>query len=539
MGGSLRKKMAARRAIAAAFVAALVCVATLAVLSQSDNAMPAEGFVAESVWEESDMAVTSHMDVLQNVIKLKAYCLAAWDDARLTANQFGGKYASITDFVIQYGQEGGGVKRGGRSAEVGNIVSEYAQVLGALRVKYPKGVNKYILDNIDNALRHDPNGVVFFKNSLEAFGNGGVKGRKFGHLVALRKKALGLTDRPNIIVKMAAKYADYLHFKTIASKQANNADAIAATMFLKSKGTGHYQSFLQREIAKVMRKMKRDYNFVAKAAFGAEKDAFEKAYAANRQAFFKHVQVQTPAGIKAANKRQATLKWSPPTMAEMKKIAAAHAKKFIAEYKAKAGSPAKLIKRMVDEAGGVKLYFATTDASNGQSTMKPTVEFVGSEHTLKGELRAVPGSGLSSVQHFPTDKPIGKLHKVILHGAGSNAKWNVKWMKIRVGARDAEIVPLKIADKPAAPFWLKSGSSLTLEADEKLHSELKYNKQGCLKWHATQECDAHGDPDPSNNKGCTDDIDSSMSGYCKCDTGAVARVECGHATFTCDEMCNQ
>merc|ERR1711871_1533931 len=332
MGGSLRKKMAARRAIAAAFVAALVCVATLAVLSQSDNAMPAEGFVAESVWEESDMAVTSHMDVLQNIIKLKAYCLAAWDDARLTANQFGGKYASITDFVIQYGQEGGGVKRGGRSAEVGNIVSEYAQVLGALRVKYPKGVNKYILDNIDNALRHDPNGVVFFKNSLEAFGNGGVKGRKFGHLVALRKKALGLTDRPNIIVKMAAKYADYLHFKTIASKQANNADAIAATMFLKSKGAGHYQSFLQREVAKVQRKMRHDFGVVSKAAYGAEEEAFEKAYEADREAFFHHVQVQTPAGMAAADKSVAGITWVPPTMEQMKKIAGEHAKKFIAEY---------------------------------------------------------------------------------------------------------------------------------------------------------------------------------------------------------------
>jgi hypothetical protein len=530
--------MASRRAIAAAFIAALALVATIAVLSQGDMG---EGFVAESAWVESEVTDPENgkLDVLDNLIRLKAYCLAAWDDARIVVNGSGGKYQAMTDFVLQYGQEGGGVKRGGRHEGVENIVSEYAQLLGAMRVKYPKGVNKYVLDSIDKAVRHDPNGVVFIKTGMAALGNGGDNGRTFGHLVALRTKALGLVDRPNLVVRLAAKYADYLHFKTIAGKQADNADAIAATMFLKSKGSGQYTSFLQREINKVMRKMRTEFNFVAKAAFGAEKDAFAKAYEADRQAFFKHVQVQTPAGVKAANKKRNQLDWTPPTLAEMKKIASKASKKFLKEFKGKNASPAKIIKNMVDEAGGVKIYFSTTDATDAQSTMKPSIEFVGSVTTLKGEMRAVPAQGLSSVQHFPTSKPIGKLRKVILTGTGSGLKWNVKGMKIRVGARDAEVKPLSISKKQDGPFWLESGKTVVLTVDMDKHSELQYNKQGCLKWHATEECDANGKKDPSNNKGCSVDIDSSMSGFCKCDTGAVAKVDCGHDTFTCNEMCNE
>merc|ERR1711939_649345 len=120
-GGSLRKMaLASRRAIAAALIAALVCVATIAVLSYTDSALPDEGIIAESAGKPK-------LDVLKNIIKLKAYCLSAWDDARLVANQYSGKYSAITDFTLMYGQEGGGVSRGGRTEGVGNIVTEYAQ----------------------------------------------------------------------------------------------------------------------------------------------------------------------------------------------------------------------------------------------------------------------------------------------------------------------------------------------------------------------------------------------------------------------------
>jgi len=508
-----------------------MCVATFAVLSYSDNALPNDN-VLESV-EHGGQEV----DVLKNIIHLKAYCLAAWDDARVVTNRFAGKYAAITELVLKYGQEGGGVSRGGRKAKIGNIVMEYAAIIGGLRHKYPRGINKYIVDSIDYAVRHDPNGVTFEKHSMDAFGSGGNGGRKYGHLVAFRKKALGLTNRPSIVVELACKYGDYLHFKTVASAQANNADAVAATMFLKSKGAGHYQSFLQRELAQVARKMRSEFNFVAKAAFGAEHKAFEESYEENRKAFLVHVGVQAPAGREASKVRADTLKWTPPGIDEMKKLAAKHAKKFLAAFQKDHTSTSKIIKNMVDEAGGVKLFVTTSEVSDAQSTMKPTVFFMGEHGNQEGHLRSVPGKGITFVQHFGTGSPIGKLRKMVLTGTGKGLKWSVKDVKVRAGGRDQSVVPMIPKDAKEDTFWLKSGESIELIPDKKSTSKSQYTKQGCFKWVATQECDANGAKDESNNKGCTAEIDSSMSGFCKCDTGAVAKVDCGHATFTCDEMC--
>merc|ERR1711990_1041175 len=101
----------------------------------------------------------------------------------------------------------------------------------------------------------------------------------------------------------------------------------------------------------------------------------------------------------------------------------------------------------------------------------------------------------------------------------------------------ASVVPM-IPKKAQKSFWFKSGDTMELFPDKSV-TEAEFSRQGCFGWRATQECDAHGARDRDGDKGCTDEIDSSMSGFCKCDTGAVARVECGHATFTCDEMCKE
>jgi len=271
-------------------------------------------------------------------------------------------------------------------------------------------------------------------------------------------------------------------------------------------------------------------------AYGAEDRAFGQAYKANRQAFFNHIDVQAPAGVKAAKTTAAGLTWRPPTLAQMKKLAAKHAKTFLADYQKKNGSTSKIIKNMVDEAGGVKLFLTTSGVTDAQSTMKPTVKFVGTSGSMEATVRSVPGKDLTFVQHFGTAKPIGKIESVVLTGTGSGLKWNANSVKVRVGGRNGSVVPMipKTAEKS---FWLKSGESIELTPDTASTGKGEYTKQGCFKWVATQECDAHGAEDRENNKGCTDEIDSSMSGYCKCDTGSVARLDCGHATFTCDEMC--
>merc|ERR1711998_751818 len=77
------------------------------------------------------------------------------------------------------------------------------------------------------------------------------------------------------------KYSKFLTFKAHVEAKAKNADVVAATLFLQSKSFGHYEGFLQREIAKVEKRMRSEFNFVAKAAFDAEEDAFQKSYQEN------------------------------------------------------------------------------------------------------------------------------------------------------------------------------------------------------------------------------------------------------------------
>merc|ERR1711998_146752 len=181
-------------------------------------------------------------------------------------------------------------------------------------------------------------------------------------------------------------------------------------------------------------------------------------------------------------------------------------------------------KSMVDEAGGVKLFVTTSGETDAQSTMKPKIEFVGKEKSMSGVIRSVPGKSLTFVQHFGTEHPIGKIQKVVLTGTGSGLKWDVSSLKVRVGNKDATVVKM-ITGKPDGNFWLKSGETVELTPDPDSFNKAEFTKQGCMGWRATSQCDPDGDREEDDDKGCTDEIDSSMSGFCKCDTGVVARVE--------------
>jgi len=524
-----------------AAIAMLVCAAIMSADAAPAAVEPLNPDVDSVVPETAQVQELAPGDVsvLDNLIKLKAYCLSAWDDARIIISQHSGKYSAILDFVQAYGEAGGGVKRGGRSADFkgGNIVTEYGLVMASLLTKYPRGVNAYVLKSLDQAVRHDPNGCVHLNTKMKAIGNGGEGGHKIGAAAYLRTKALGLTDSPQIVTEIAAKYADYLHFKALVSSAATDADALAATMFLESKSHGHYQSFLQREIAKVQRRMRHDYDVVAKAAFGSAREAFTKAYEDDRKAFFEHVQVMTPAAAEGADEAVSKIEWTPPTMEEMIAIADKKKKQFMEDYKAKVPDTGKLLKKIMENVGGVKLFITTSGVTNAQSTMKPKVEFIGKSGNLEAEIRGVPGQLNTFVQHFPSEHALGDIEKVVLTGTGDDQSWSCQGVKVRVGGKDAPVVTFKPTKTKAEAFWLKSGETVELIVDSHKAEKDEYTKSGCLAFRATAECDANGVRTPEEDMGCTEDIDSMHSGFCKCDTGDVAKVDCGHDTFTCNEMC--
>jgi hypothetical protein len=516
------------RAIASASLMVLACLATFAVIN----------FVEEAEHITEDVSVTSgskEVNVLKNLVQLKSYCLAAWDEARTLMNDHPGKAQALTEFVALYGQEGGGVDHVGKHAMVENIVSEYANIMGGLKAKYGGeegvGVNMYVLNQLDNSIRSNPHGAIYIKTNYDAFDDGGDNGYKFGHLAALDYKAIGLTERPHMIVKLSIRYPKYLHFKAKIASQEDNADAVAATIFLKSKSYGHYQSFLQREIAKVQRRMKMEFNFVAKAAYGASKKAFKKQYEADRKSFFKQLTVQAPAAVKGAKSSAAKHTWKPPSYAAMVKTAQAEAKKFVENYKKKIGDPTKFVKELVEEAGGVKMFFSTTGATGAQSTMKPKVHFVGEKGDVTGTLRTVPGPHSTFVQHFKIKRALGKVNKIVFEGTGKGMKWNGHKIRIRNGGKDASVQSFKCGK--AKSFWLKSGETVECTLDEKAANKVQFEKAQCKGWKTTQDCSGAG----TGTKACHEPIPSGTGGHCICDTGKSATVDCMHDVFTCAELC--
>merc|ERR1712195_352545 len=195
----------------------------------------------------------------------------------------------------------------------------------------------------------------------------------------------------------------FLAAKAKARQMANNADALAATLFLSSKSMGQYKSFLTREVAKVQARMRQEFNIVAKTGFKAAKRAFKDAYNADRVAFFKQASVQATASREASDGASKKYNWSPPTYKEMKKIA----------------DPSKLIKELIEEAGGIKLFVSSTGLANAGSTMKPRIKFIGSKADAEDTVRVVPGPSSTFVQHFKLAEPVGKVTKIVLIGTGT------------------------------------------------------------------------------------------------------------------------
>jgi hypothetical protein len=475
------------------------------------------------------------LNVLKNIVNAKAYCLAAYDNSNVIIQQHH-HLAAIAEFVHQYGIDGGGDDVNGRKAHVDNIVTEYAHIMGALKAKYGHGVNSYILDHIDKTLRHDPEGLINLKLDMNSLGGGGKSGHVFGHMAYVKYEALGLTDMPSIITELAAKYSKFLTFKSMVSKQAENADVVAATMFLQSKSFGHYKGFLQREVAKVEKKMRELHNFVAKSSFDAEQAAFEESYKKNRQMFFDHVSVQAPAAMAASETASAKYPWTPPTMEELKAKAQEAAKKFMADFQKNHGDPSSLLRRITEEVGGVKLFIETGSVTDAASTMKPSITIKGKDSELTKEIRAVPAAGSMMVQHLPAKEAIGDISSVVLTGTGAGLKWNVAGLKLRLGGVDASIH--RFTTGKEGTFWLKSGETVELfpvAEPEAQAGDTVANH--CAGFKATMQCDGKGARDKDGDKNCEEAIDSSMSGFCQCAGGAAKSVDCGHDTFTCEEIC--
>jgi len=516
-------------------LAVAACVATFMVVSLSETPEFMESTMTKKEANGLMLGV-GKTDTLHNLINLKSYCIGAWDDARIAMKRAKhGKYGALIEFLVLYGQEGSGIDQGGRKAKADlNIVSEYAQLLGQLRAKYKMGVNRYILDQFNEHVVHG-SGAIYLKSNIRT-----MLGNKGGQLIALRYQAFGLTSRPSLLAELAIKLPRYLLYRGHVSKNFKGADAYAAAALLQSKYSGHYTSFYQRELAKVQRRMRQEFDVVAKAAYGAEVKSFEAAYSANRKAFFKHLQVQPPAGVSGAKKKSKQLTWQPPSLKTIKKRAQKAAAAWLKSYQhhVKKGGVSKLVEEIADETSGVKLFITTAMRLNAQSAMRPKITFIGSRGSTHGKLRAVGARGVTFVQHFPTPKALGKIQKVIIDNSGGKKgeSWTCSKLKLRVGGKNSRVVSMTTG--LSSVFTVRT-NKIELHVNKKLRSSTRYIKPGCIKFQATNGCKWNGSHEASNDQSCTEEIDGNLSGFCKCDQGPMMKVNCGHGGFTCDEMCQQ
>lgn len=98
--------------------------------------------------------------------------------------------------------------------------------------------------------------------------------------------------------------------------------------------------------------------------------------------------------------------------------------------------------------------------------------------------------------------------------------------------------PARYAGEPTESFWLESGQEIELFPREESDEPEFKTTEACRGWVGTMGCRGDGEVDSDEAKHCTEDIDSSMSGFCDCSSGHKATMDCGHDTFTCEEICS-
>lgn len=91
----------------------------------------------------------------------------------------------------------------------------------------------------------------------------------------------------------------------------------------------------------------------------------------------------------------------------------------------------------------------------------------------------------------------------------------------------------------ASGFWLNGSQTVVLRPSKQLANDAKkLPATACIGFKSTSGCNATGPREPDDDKECTAKIGGAYSGYCACGSGTVSRVDCGHASFTCEELCS-
>lgn len=367
----------------------------------------------------------------KHIVELKAYCVGVHQKV---TDMYEHQTASIVPFILAFGKD----------AKTENIILEYSQTYAKLEERFTSGMGMYILKHMNKAM-------------LAGDGVLTMLGKKY----TFDFIALGFTHLPQYLKELTVSLSDYRYKYSEIEKLADNAEAKAASKFLKDKQDTAYTAFLERAQAKADASGVNPYRNVYDAAMKAEYAAYLHAVSVVPTNHRMHAAVQMPAGYaaamatRAANKDRMGKTPDAETDAEIEKEAADAAKWFIRALTKNTATSAGLIDNLEQEALGVTLKLTTSDKLDAESSMEPTVKIVGSLGSVTAQIFAVPPPGETLMQQIPSDHPIGKLQSItITSDPLSKDPWQCKQLSARVGAN------LTFVEMAEQMFWLDADANV-------------------------------------------------------------------------------
>merc|ERR1711959_526095 len=253
---------------ASMFVAALLSIATLVTI-QAESPTPDSEFMAVSSFSDDELAQATRLSTLENIRDLKAYAIAANRKARDMKGFDSMKKGALVHFISRYGH---GLKK--------NIVHEYAQQVGTMKRIFRRGVNAYIVRNMDRA-------VVFGKGIIK------MKNLGAGTVVFMDRKSVGLTEKPGYFDKLTVTSRDYLGVRMKVHDASVKADSKAASQYLIKAGKRMYKEYFKSIDRRNKHKYAVLWRKVTSGTLSGQMRAWKRS---------KHLQPIIPGGILAAQK---------------------------------------------------------------------------------------------------------------------------------------------------------------------------------------------------------------------------------------------
>jgi len=200
----------------------------------------------------SGMSLSKAADALQNIQLLKAYCTAARKKGQEMAQKDVSEDAVRRDIILAlidaFSEP---------DSKESQLVVEYAQMLATLHEKFPGGISKYLVHNINKAVLS---------------GEGCVTSSTWAKLNYL---PLGFTDQPKYLEQLAVPLEEYRNQREQIIKSTSKTEAEGALQCMQAASVNKYKVFLD-EIKQKWAVAQAESNATAAAELNMEVDSYER-----------------------------------------------------------------------------------------------------------------------------------------------------------------------------------------------------------------------------------------------------------------------